>query len=147
MVDYTYGIKEGDIVLGRSKCYWRVTKVERQYWTAAEFARSPYLAKRGYKVGGEKQSLVHMEYVMNKHCLAPRRSSRTDSTNASWLQKVTPELVAVWKETDVAKWDRLAAVISPEDNPDNPVLEHLDPPEPEFLRALGPPESLFKKEE
>lgn len=75
----------GDIIRAYHKGYWRVTSIERRYWSSQD-------EKHGYgKTGEEYNSLVYYELVMDASFNKPKNKPRINSCDAGFCKKVKKE--------------------------------------------------------
>ena len=124
----------GDIVTGRRKGWWRITKFE-------DYVNNNFKAVR-----------IHLELALDQYGNPPKKKARTDVVFSSICEKLTAEDIIEYREHDCKKWDILMKLVNPDAEVEHEesaeeVTEQMELPEPKFLTMLGPPSSLFRNKE
>lgn len=131
-MSFTGNLKEGDIVVSlyRNRGYWRVLGFETRIYNGMQYP-----------------SNVEVELVMTLEGVVPKKKARKNKMPLNWLNKVTDEGLAIWREADNKKWDKLSELIQVKTSEEieKELLKQGIITDPEILSQLGPPSSLFKE--
>ena len=106
-MDHTHGIKVGDIVTAYYNGYYRVTKIERRFYTEEDIIRYPL---NPAKVGDEYNALIHGEAVLNRK-LCPVKRHKEMICDAAYCEVMTAEHIQNELGDIKERYSRLLALI------------------------------------